>query len=207
MKTADWIINQSRLAYLKLAIDLPWQQMLSEAKNLKNRFVPHRDYDNESYGWYSLCLHGLSSSHTHSHTAYGILDYRLAPYQWTDISTLCPITTAFFKNNFGFYRFWRLRFMLLKAGGWIAPHIDSSTSRLWAINIALSNPDGCAFYMQDHGIVPFHPGTAFLLDTSNRHWLENKSTEDRYHIIVHGERNHKFWKEMVENSYRAYLDG
>ena len=47
---------------------------------------------------------------------------------------------------------------------------------------------------------PFAPGKAMLLDVGNTHAYINESTEDRYHIIVHGTRA-KEYEELVIRSY------
>jgi len=55
--------------------------------------------------------------------------------------------------------------------------------------------------MEGHkGYVPFAPGKALLLDVGNTHAYINKSTEERYHIIVHGTRA-KEYEELVIRSY------
>ena len=193
------------LAWLRIiGFSLPVDQILEEAEAVREYYVPHRDYHGTSQGWHSVCLHGLASDKTHSHVDYGYPDHKTAPYSWTDIAKRCPITTDFFQNQFGYRRYWRVRFMLLEKNGWIAPHKDSKISHLWAINISLNNPQGCNFYMDKHGIIPFDPGAIFMINTFHEHWLENKSDVDRYHIIVHGERDHKVWNPIIETSYAAY---
>ena len=56
--------------------------------------------------------------------------------------------------------------------------------------------------MAHHGTVPFKAGEAYLLDVGNTHAYYNKSNEDRYHIIIHGNyKSNDKWKKLVENSY------
>lgn len=179
-------MTQSRLPWLKVqGITVPYKEMLLEAKNLRHRFINHRF--NNGTGWYSLCIHGISSEQTDSASNYGYTD-DTAPYQWTDISSLCPITTDFFKNNFHYDSYLRIRFMLLEPGGYIEPHHDSSDYRLGAINISLNNPKNCRL-VNELGTVPHSNGSIILFNTSYQHAALNDSDEDRYHIIVHGMPN------------------
>ena len=200
----DWIVNRSSLPWLKLALKFDDSAMLAEAKAIKHLFVKHRDEDQGAYrhkGWRSLCIHGISSEKTNHYEQYGYKSNDEAPYHWTEIADLCPVTTKFFKEIFPFDTYYRVRFMLLDPQGYITPHQDAFENKLSPINIALNNPIGCKFKMQGHeGYVPFKDGTAFLLDVGNTHAVFNKSNEDRYHMIVHGKPSKKF-KELVEISY------
>ena len=200
----NWIVNKSNLPWLELDITFPHEEMYAEAVNLRDRFVPHRDEDQGAYrhkGWHSLCIHGISAEKTNHFEQYGYKSNQETPYNWTDIVDRCPVTYDFFKNHFPFKSYYRVRFMLLTAGGYITPHVDTFDSKLSPINIALNNPKGCAMKMKGHsGFVPFKPGSAILLDVGNTHAVYNKTDIDRYHIIVHGTRTKKY-EELVERSY------
>lgn len=201
LTTAEDVQQRSGLPWLRLRLPfaVPHEAMLAEAENLRDCFVPHRGYKESHSGWFSLCIHGLSTVHTGPHTRYGYGDD--APYQWTDLCKFCPVTHHFFRDVFGYRLYYRVRFMLLTPGGFILPHRDAEVDRLTAINIALNNPSGCDFVMADCGIVPFEPGTANLLSLSRLHSVRNLSAEDRYHIIVHGERA-ALWDDIILTSYR-----
>jgi len=205
MKTFKWIIEESKLPWLELDIEIPYQEMYEEAKAVKHLFVRHRDKDGTgSYrhkGWRSLCLHGISAEKTNSYHEYGYNSNQEVPYVWTEIADLCPITSTFFKEVFPYRSYYRLRYMLLEPGGFITPHIDQDDNKLSPINIALNHPKGCLMKMNGHeGFVPFEAGKSILLDVGNEHAYINKSNEDRYHIIVHGTRNKKY-EELVIRSY------
>ena len=200
LATASDIQRTSRLPWLplRLPFPMPFEAMLAEAKNLRECFVPHRQKE-ANCGWYSLCLHGLSSVHIGPHDRYGFVD-ATAPYGWTDICKFCPVTQNFLQS-FGYRWYHRVRFMLLTPGGYIAPHADSSVDRLEAVNIALNNPVGCEFVMADAGIVPLTAGVAMMLSLSRQHSVWNQSDEDRYHVIVHGSREPAIWDQIVVESY------
>lgn len=201
--TYNWIKNESKLPWLPLDIKIPYKEMLNEAANIKHLFVAHRDNDViGSYrhkGWKSLCIHGLSESHTNHYTEYGYSSNDETPYTWTSIAALCPITTNWLKT-FPMEKYYRVRFMLLEPGGYIYPHRDSATNQLSPINIALNHPEGCIFKMKEHGVVPMKPGVVMLLDVGNIHAYINNSNEDRIHIIIHGKPTEEY-KELVVRSY------
>ena len=205
MKDFNWIVNESNLPWLKLDITFPFEEMHKEAVALKHEFVKHRDQDGvggyRHKGWRSLCIHGIDAYKTNHYEQYGYKSNNETPYQWTEISERCPITTNFFKYDFPYSRYFRLRFMLLEPGGFITPHVDTFDSKLSPINMALNHPKGCLMKMSGHkGYVPFKPGFAMLLNVGNEHAYINNSDEDRYHIIVHGAKT-KEYEKLVETSY------
>lgn len=207
MTTFKWIINESKLPWLKLDIEFPYQEMLKEAQALKNEFVAHRPIErNAGYrhkGWHSLCLHGISSKQTEHYTHYGYSSNEETPYIWTEIADACPISVKWLKNIYPCDEYYRVRFLLLEPRGMIAPHRDMDEHKLSPVNIALSHPKKCYFKMLDHGIIPFSEGDAFMLDVANKHAYINKSNQDRYHMIIHGNyKSNKHWKELIENSYK-----
>ena len=180
--------------------------MLDEAKSCKRFFVKHRAEDQihgyKHSGWSSLCLHGISSTHTNHYTSYGFKSNDETPYRWTKLSTMCDETTKWLKEVYPCDTYYRVRFMLLEPGGFIAPHNDMNDHVLSPVNIALNHPKGCVMKMAHHGTVPFKEGEAYLLDVGNTHAYYNKSNKDRYHIIIHGNyKSNNKWKELVENSY------
>lgn len=207
MTNYNWIINESKLPWLKLDIEFPYEKMLEEAKALKPHFVKHRAEDKISgyghKGWSSLCIHGISPSHTNHFESYGYKSNKETPYKWTDISSKCCETTKWLTEVYPCDTYYRVRFMLLEPGGFIAPHTDMNEHRLSPVNIALNHPKECIMKMAHHGTVPFSAGEAYLLDVGNIHAYYNKSNEDRYHIIIHGNyKSNKQWKKLVENSYK-----
>lgn len=213
----QWLVNESGVPYWEVPLDgLPYNEMYEEANNLKDIFVNHRanDPSQNGYahnGWASLTIHGISSQHTMNWDSYDeyrhLKDETEVPYKWTEIQDRIPKTVEYLKDVFPHDYYTRVRFMLLKAGGYVLPHKDREHPLLFPINIALNNPDGCNFIMENHGIVPFKPGSGFLLDLSNRHAVWNNSNEDRIHLILHWragqyhEESGKKWAEMVTRNY------
>lgn len=151
--TTEAIKSRSGLPWLPVRIEVPHEDMLAEARALKRAFVAHRSDHDQSRGWRSICIHGLSSAHTASFQAYGYTDERDVPYDWTDICKFATRTHAFFRDTFGYRSYRRVRFMLLEPGGYVMPHVDFPDDRLVALNIALNNPEGCDFVMEGEGTV------------------------------------------------------
>lgn len=194
--TAEWIRRSSRLPWLSLEIEIPATTILNEIQNIKHLFVPHRDKYAEHSGWSSFCIHGKAYNATQEDEHYN--DSR--PYVWTaESQELMPQTVAFFKK-WPADKFGRVRIMRLEPGGWISAHRDTDVSSLTAINIAITQPDQCAFVMEHHGRVPFDNGRALLLDISNLHTVFNNSDQDRWHLIVHQQFNLEF-DNLVAKSY------
>lgn len=194
---AQYIRKQSGLPYLELHIDVPTEQIMREWRDVSSRAVMHRDTDAvlnyENQGWRSLTLYGVKS---------GITTSTDGPHHWTDIAEKCPETCTFFEKTFGSHNFkGRIRFMLLEPGGHILPHQDRTGNGLWETNIAINNPQGCKFYFENKGIVPFTQGSAYMLDLSNRHWVVNDSDTPRLHMIYHGEVPDKIVEDSYEKMY------
>lgn len=159
----------------------------------------HRDDYADTVGWKSFCIHGKSFDATREDSFYN--DDRT--HLWTqEAQDLMPLTTAYFKQTWPATEYQRLRVMLLEPGGYIGVHKDSEIKQMNAVNIAITQPTHCEFVMEHHGPVPFRPGKAFWLDTSNRHTIFNHDSEARWHIIVHQKFNIDF-QNLVVKSYKA----
>lgn len=194
---AERILN-SGIPWLILDTAFDHKAALDEVTQVKHHFVSHRS---DGRGWKSLCLHGLSSTLTEHPEKYGFYEGK-APYSWTEIADACPVTTSFVKR-LPFAQFYRVRFMLLEPLGYIRPHMDNQAKGLYTINVALSNPVGSYFKMQGFGNLPFRPGLALFIDTSNTHCLINLSEEPRFHMIVDGvkDNDNPEFADLVCRSY------
>lgn len=196
------VLDNTHLPWMQLPVDVPWEKIYKEALHLLETecFTQHRSYDGG--GWMSLCIHGMSSTHTNVPEDYGLPDeaeYDLS--DWTDIAKFCPVTVEWMKNSMPYDCFSRVRFMALLPGGWIAPHRD--TERLagfGATNVAINNPDGCKMVMEDIGEMPFTPGTVFKINTGHVHSVWNRSSEPRIHMIFDGDQSDDM-KKMINENY------
>lgn len=193
----DWICNNSKLPWLELDIAVPFSEILCEIKNIEHLLVNHRDEQGEHCGWKSFCIHGKSFDSTNQDSCY---DNSKEHHFTKQALELMPNTVNFFKNQFPFEEYKRVRVMLLEPGGYITVHKDSNKNKLSPVNIAITQPDNCHFVMDKNGEIPFLPGKSFMLDVGNLHTVVNKSNNPRYHLIVHGKPDQKF-KQTVVNSY------
>lgn len=204
VSSARGVLRESGAPYLPLdEIQIPFQEMFREAKNLEELAIPHRSYKEENKGWKSLVLHGLSSVHTQGAEQYGFDPEQEDIYTWTDLARFAPVTTEFFKTKFHYEGFQRIRFMYLEPGGYILPHRDTEDYFIGPTNISLNNPEGCDFVMENIGLVPFFPGRAIKLALCNKHAVWNRSQETRIHIIVHGSPDFDFWGPHFLRAYEA----
>lgn len=201
---ANWIMQQSKINCLKLNIDIPLQDIRREIAAIPcELFVKHRDEAYEqNQGWRSFALHGKSYDATRENNFYN--DDR--PLIWTpEAIKYCPSTVFYFQNCWPCKDLDRVRIMLLEPNGIINLHKDSTVpGMLGAVNIAITQPDGCRFYLDNFGIIPFTPGAAFLIDISNYHTIINDSNEYRYHIIVHHNSTNSEFDSVIEKSYNSY---
>jgi hypothetical protein len=192
-------IIKSGLPWLRLDIKFNHDVLLEEARRQEFRYVRHRG---NGRGWKSICLHGIGSECTLAASEYGFENEAKAPHRWTDVADECPETKRFIQS-LPYNRFFRVRYMLLEPGGFIAPHRDADVPRLGPINAALNHPPGCVFKLEKAGIIPFVPGSAFLIDVSNRHALINASRFPRFHLIIHGvpDETNSVWTDLLRRSY------
>jgi hypothetical protein len=199
----NWIEKSSNCPSLKLDLPLPQKEMEAEALALMDEFVKHRG--EEHPGWHSLVLHGYNK-HTTDDWRSKAYDFAEQPeYTWTEIADVCPVTVDWLKNTWNFTRFDRVRFMLLMPGGCIKPHADYEVRKLAAYNVAINNPDGVEFVMEDAGLIPWQPGDARAIDIGRKHSVRHIGTEPRIHMIIHGAPGFKHI-ETVCRSYDKLLE-
>jgi hypothetical protein len=197
----DWILKNSGLPWLELNLEVPDQQILQEANQCYKQAVEHRSDDKlfgqiySNQGWKSVCIYGESSSITHQTSG---------KKQWTEIADKCPHTVEWIKQHWNIDdTTGRIRFMWLDPGGYILPHQDRESPGFFETNVAITNPDQCQFRFLNYGSVPFSPGSAFLVDISNKHFVYNASQHIRTHVIIHAKLKEGITKtSYAQNFYR-----
>jgi len=192
---------QSEGRYLKLDISLPHEEMCKEAFKLLHMFSPHRG-DEDSHGWESLTIHGLGWNKHENYSNYGYKKGKDASNDmiWTEIADMCPITTKWLKETFPCNKYGRVRFMLLRAGGKIALHSDSSIKLIENINVALNNPIGCKWIWGDGEEIIMEPGGVYAMNLHYQHSVINESNEDRMHMIIARHDATDGWKQLIEDA-------
>lgn len=190
---------QSEGRYLKLEISLPYEEMLAEAFTLLDKFTPHRSGEYSHDGWESLTIHGLGWDKHENWDAYGYKKGKDASNDmvWTEIADLCPVTTKWLKEVFPCKKYGRVRFMLLRAGGTIAMHNDSSMKLIENINVALNNPPGCKWIWGDGEELIMEQGGVYAMNLHYDHSVVNESTEHRMHMIIARHDAQDAWKGLM----------
>jgi hypothetical protein len=164
----------------KFEVDVPVAEIHKEIESIRKYLVPHRA--DGSIGWSSFCIHGQSYDRTREETAYP----DILPYHWTKEALENMPNTIHFLKSLPMTDFKRVRVMCLAPKGFIDLHRDREISKLGETNIAITQPNNCNFYLENHGIIDFKPGSAYVMNLVNYHAVVNYSNEYRYHMIIHG---------------------
>jgi hypothetical protein len=203
LATAEWVRYSSGLPWLELDVPypVPVKTIAQEIENIKHLLVPHRTDYNEHADWSSFCIHGRAYDATREDSYY--TDTRIKT--WTEeAEQFMPETVRYFQG-WPIERFHRIRVMALAPGGMISLHQDEAKpAGLGPVNIAITQPKGCDFYMEHYGVVPFEVGTSMMLNVSNLHTVINNSNEYRYHIIVHYDPTVLFDSVLLKSYNKAY---
>ena len=176
------IHNANNPACIKVNTNVPVKDVYNEIQNIKKYLVTHRS--DSGIGWRSFCIHGQKYSRTKEDSYYK--DF--LGHKWTpEAIEHMPLTIKWLKS-LGYKNFQRVRVMCLDPKSFINLHRDQTQSKLGPVNVAINNPKDCKFYLQNHGVLEFDPGTAYQLDLVNYHTVVNNSNVPRYHIIIHGDK-------------------
>jgi hypothetical protein len=175
-------INTNNPACKKVELDVPVSDIYEEIQKIKKYLTMHRS--DSGIGWRAFCIHGQSYNRTKEDSHYP----NFLVHKWTpEALEHMPITVQWLKS-LGYKSFQRVRVMCLLPKSFINLHKDQNHSELGAVNVAINNPKDCKFYLQNHGVLEFNPGTAYKLDLVNYHAVINNSNVPRYHIIIHGDK-------------------
>ena len=175
-------INTDNPACRKIELNVPVQDIYKEIQNIKKYLRMHRS--DSGIGWRAFCIHGQSYKRTKEDSHYP--DF--LGHDWTpEALENMPVTVKWLKS-LRYKSFQRVRVMCLLPKSFINLHKDSNHSKLGAVNVAINNPKECKFYLQNHGVLDFKPGTAYELDLVNYHTVVNNSNVPRFHIIIHGNK-------------------
>lgn len=188
-KFFKWIRHESCCDSLKFNITADVSQIKDELKNLEFLGIPHRDHT----GWRSITLYGYSSIMTNSYEHYkslGIINDS-DKTKWTDICEFFPKTVDWLKKYCPLKEYSRIRIMILDPGGSSTPHKDyyDGQALCGPINIAVVNPPGAEFVLENGGLVPWSEGDFRSVNLGKVHCIRNTGTEPRIHIIITPSKN------------------
>ena len=183
--------RDSDAEYVHMNFDVPVKTILTEYESIKDSLVIHRPEDGHK-DWCAVTLYGFDSYKTNSHWEY---DRKKQKPNVTDIGKQCPSTVEWVKS-LPYARIDDIRFLVIKPKGYITKHIDVP-DRNWLepLNICLTFPKGNKFMMNDKE-VPYAPGMPLVLNIHYEHYVENKSEEERIHLLVHGKKKQEFWNHV-----------
>jgi hypothetical protein len=198
--TVDWIINNSNLGYLPLAVDIPWRVINEEAQAVLPFMIANPPGDADSRGWLNF---GIYSRGVHDLGDYGRTDLNQTNDWTAEAQQHMPETVRYFRDNWPHQQLYKIRLLGLEPGGVIGLHTDDCTG-LNNINIAIDHPDDCDFVLENSGVIPFENGRAFLVNTGRRHAVINRSNRLRLHIVVYQENDMHFGN-LILQSYKKYL--
>lgn len=177
-------------ACVELRLDVPVDIIHNEINNIKKYLVKHREHD--GIGWRSFCIHGQSYDRTQGEDQYK--DF--LGYKWTtEAQQQMPLTIEWIKS-LKIKNLKRVRVMCLSPRGFINVHKDEHYPTLGPVNIAITHPIGCEFFLENHGLLEFSPGKAYILNLFNYHSVINRGLENRFHIIVHGDTKELLSKKI-----------
>jgi hypothetical protein len=210
-----WVFEQDNMGWLKLDVGIDLAAWTEESRAAEPHYVDHRSSENyqgmKHKGWKSCCVHGIDIHRTEAdETANRHL------FHWTALSESVPVITDFWKNHFPVEGYRRLRFMKLEPGGFIGIHNDLPTNspltslkdlrvlvNSVAVNVAITQPEGCDFVTENFGTVPWSEGDVYIINVTQNHCVVNLSDKPRIHMIaecVVGDRISDF-SEMIHRSF------
>ncbi len=219
MTIIEWC-RENDIWYLKIDLEIP-EECIKEAQTVYDEgfFVDHRDSD--GVGWASSALHGFTPKdedialgwhYTMNPSGYELKEEDVQ-WGWTEIQEIAPETKRWLKD-FPHSEYRRCRFMLLRPGGHISQHNDSSEKRddegrtrniSSAINLAFYQPENCYLRRYDtKEELPFENCTGFWFDNGVDHEALNSSDENRYHFIIHGGNNKERKSLMMRSLFKQF---
>lgn len=201
------IIFNSKLPFIKFDLDIDpllINKMHNELKEVRESFFSQPGVSEE---W----ARGTLIKHFYYRNKYE--NYKTSPdftkpLVWSEDTP--PTIKEFFNSMLGEIVYSRIQCDLLIPGGYISPHADTDPlhngvpGQLVSLNLAITHPRGCYFYIKNYGHIPFRkPGDMFLIDTCIPHCVVNDSNEDRYHFKIHIDYTKSNFKDrdILKRSY------
>lgn len=200
----DWIRHEANLASLLLDIDVPVRDIERECYAFAETHEWVKHNGDRHPGWKSLTIHGQGWDISNTPENY---DMPFEGWHWTEMADACPITKQWL-CSLPWSNWQRIRFMLLEPGGYILPHADTPDSRLGPINISITNPPECHFFMEGAGEIPWEPGQVRLMNVGKLHSVYNNSDKPRLHMIIHAmETDHEVLDPLMMKAYKKIYYG
>lgn len=211
----EWLFQQDEIGWLKLDIDINLLKWQEESKVAEKFYVDHRGSKNysgsEHKGWKSCCIHGIDINRTEA-----VEDANHHLFHWTDLSSLVPTITEFWRDMFPVETYRRLRFMCLESDGYIGVHNDLPTTTEFknlkqldplrntiSVNVAIIHPMNCDFVIENCGTIPMSQSEFYIINNTKNHCVINDGDFSRIHIIAECVVGNRI-KDFSELIYRSF---
>ena len=183
--------RDSDVEYVHMNWQVPVDVIEQEYLAVKDTLIIHRPEDGHK-DWYAVTLYGIDAGKTNSHWEYGLR----AKKTLTAVGEQCPSTMEWIRS-LPMARIDDVRFLVIKPGGYIAPHIDVP-ERNWLdpINICITWPQGSVFTHNGKQL-PYAPGVPLVLNIHYEHDVKNNSDQERLHLLIHGKKSQEFWNDTL----------
>ena len=172
---------ESTLVYPMAGIKIAPERLLADLNSMEEHlWIPQNRYRDDITHWEGISLYSVSGD---------MHDLRSAdrpPVYKTAAGEKCPYICNELLPQFG-APYLRVVFYRLKAGSQIGEHRDYGENRFTTgvvrIHIPVITNDKVLMYVKGN---PYHfsVGTAWYFDASVRHAVENKSDQDRIHLVA-----------------------
>ena len=183
--------RDSDVEYVHMNWNVPVDVIEKEYLNVKDELVVHRPEDGHK-DWFAVTLYGVGSDKTNSHWEYGKRERKTV----TDVGLKCPKTMEWI-YSLPLARIDDVRFLVIKPGGYIAPHIDVPEQNwLEPINVCITWPEGSIFTHNGKQL-PYAPGVPLVLNIHYEHDVKNNSDKERLHLLIHAKKSKEFWNDAV----------
>jgi len=196
IEIAHWLLveNLSNWAWFELDIQIDVATWEKELDGVYNKFIHQQSSYSDQSLYESLMLYDYDKPNQSIYdNQFGKFGYNTnnIPSVWTEHVDQCPVITDFWKNKFPVEKWDTIRFLKLKSGGYLMPHVDKTPeeAKIWniltmdiGINMSITHPLGCEIWFEGFGRIPFKPGKFFLYNTSKLHWVHNFTPYDRVHM-------------------------
>lgn len=196
IELTEWLFHQDDIGWLKLDLEFDLKKWQDESFIAEEFYVNHRgssNYSNSEHkGWRSCCIHGIDIDRTEAEE-----DANKHLFHWTELSSLVPTITEFWKNTFPVEYYRRLRFMRLDPMGYIGVHNDLPTTikinnlkdvdplrNTISVNVAVIHPPSCDFVVENFGTIPIKESESYIINNTKNHCVVNDSIFSRTHIIA-----------------------
>jgi len=165
----------------------------SRANAAREKYKLKNNVDHTDSKWKLITLYGVSTEIIEEASNYNINNKQ--EFKWTDAGNKCPVHKKFIEDNFNLGNNFYIKYAVLEPGGYTLPHSDMGNfnvgdkdynpgSEFYALTFMIKNAPGNIFKFNNYGNIPIKEGKGFLLNVDHIHCTYNRSSENRYHMMI-----------------------